>query len=267
MRLIDTSGITASKGYPLLANNPNVVVGIDFIQQGLAELFAKCAQSVSPGGNPTILEGMALSGNNISAGGVYVPALGEIFIYNGGNISGSPNTYIACSWVPNPTDTSPYQTTLSDGSQVSVHNQRTLTFAYSSTPGTGNIADFGTWVQNQVSLNTQSINELIPEAWISMSYNNSWANYGNGYSNGRFRLEGDKLVLSGAIYGGASGTSVMIMSPGWQPTNKVTVAVPVYYAGAITMGYLTILPNGTLSITYPGSITFVSLDGISIALS
>ena len=158
MKLIDLSGITLSKGYPGLANNPNVLVGLDFLQQAYRELFAKCAQSVSPTASVTILEGMILSGGAISAGGVYYN--GEIFLYNGGSISGVSSPYIACSWIPNPTDTGANQTVLSDGSQVSIHNQRTLTFTYSSIANTGNLPDYNSWVQNQVYINTGAISTL-----------------------------------------------------------------------------------------------------------
>lgn len=184
MRQIDTSGITASKGYPLLANNPNATVGLDFIQDLFTDIVTRLGIAIDNQRftNPMILNGLGLSGNTISAGAMYYTVggtAGEIFIYNGGSPSGTAGLpYIACSWIPNPTDVSPNQTVLSDGSQVSIHNQRTLTFTYSSTPG--NLPNYAVlvgssyvlqWVPTQIAVNAANIAALQAVSYIP--YRNS----------------------------------------------------------------------------------------------
>lgn len=272
MKLIDLSGISATAGYPGLANNPNVLVGLDFLQQAYKELFAKCAQMAALSGNPTILEGLVQTGNNISAGGVYYN--GEIFLCNGVTISGSPLSYIACSWIPNPTDTGSNMTVLSDSSQVSIHNQRTLAFTYSSSPNTGNLPDFNSWVPNQINLNASAIaalqntiNPLLVGAWTNLSglYTNSWSDTGNPFNVGRYRIEGKYAVLSGNISGGGNATAAFTLPVGFRPLNRCDFETACT-GSSFFSGLMTVLPTGVCTMYWPSGGPNNSLEGIRIPL-
>lgn len=282
MRIIDTSGLTATKQMPLLGNVANEsfltgdnskILGIDFLQEAYSEITTKLAQAICPSGNATILEGFSPTGSSMPAGGVYYN--GEIFIYNGGTISGSVTSYIACFINDDPNDNgtrAPY-TTLSDNSQVSIHKRRSLSFSYASGPNTGDLPDYGSWVQNQVNLNetqiasnVSAISALQGGSWQPLSglYVNSWANTGGSYYNGRYKLENGYVVLSGNMQGGVSGTICFTLPAGYRPTQRVDLNLSTNSSYA---AYITILSTGVVTVYFTSGATTFSFEGLRFPLT
>jgi hypothetical protein len=166
MKIIDTSKISAYAGYPGLGNvngvsignggNPDAMQGLDFLQQAnMDNANALSLSLASDTTKATILTGCAYSAGNISAGWVYYG--GEIFQvpaqFPGTPPYGMPNLNAAIN--NNPTDApgNPY-TVLSDGSQVSMHYQRTISLSWSSTShmtgGSGYLPDYSYWIPTRI---------------------------------------------------------------------------------------------------------------------
>ncbi len=176
MRLIDTSVITSGKQYPGLANvsgqsvgnsplhtpgDPTKFQGLDFLQQALLEMADALSRSlVSSLSVPTWLyeSTTPIGGMTYTTGYVYYN--GEVFYVPTFNSGPAPfGMKLAASLNYNPTDASPNQlTTLSDGSNVSIHNQRTITVTWSSS--SGSFPDVDTWIYTQVAQNTSAITTL-----------------------------------------------------------------------------------------------------------
>ncbi len=151
MKLIETSGISSSAGYPGLANGSGVLIGLDFMQQAALDNAAALARAVASNTvDATILTGCVLTSGTISAGWVYYG--GEIFEVPSSSVGSAPmgRPYLNASWVANPTDTGSDNTILSDGSAVSIHNTRTMTFAWTNAIDDGTLPDFQHWIPTRM---------------------------------------------------------------------------------------------------------------------
>lgn len=138
--------------------NRSVLTGLDFIQSGMRDVSTHLALALATTSNQalnngicTILWGCIKSGSNISVGAVYYN--GEVYFVPAGAITGSVTSYIGAGAIANPTD-AVTQTEMSDGSLVSVHDQRTISFQYNASADQGlignaeqvqNLPDFGEW--------------------------------------------------------------------------------------------------------------------------
>lgn len=176
MKLIDTSVLSSTKGYPGLANvggqsvgnspvhppgNPSMMEGLDFQQQALLDMVDALSKALVS--DPTKATWLYAS---YTGGGLY-PLYVTGYVYYGGEVFFVPNQsigplvypyYYAANISSNPTDngsTAPL-TTLSDGSTVSIHNQRTISFSAVSS-GTGTLPNLGDWITTQVAQNVTNI--------------------------------------------------------------------------------------------------------------
>ena len=176
MKIIDTSKVNSTRSYPGLANvngqsignggDSTKFEGLDFLQSAVKDMSVALASAVTSDlTKPCILTGCILTGASMSAGWIFVyntvAFIYEIFYVPAQTVTGS-GSYVSANINQNPTDngTSAPLTTLSDGSQVSMHNQRTITLTYNVNPNQGNVIDFGEWVPTNLVLALDNIATL-----------------------------------------------------------------------------------------------------------
>lgn len=274
MKKIDTSVVSVISGYPGLANGP-VLTGLDFIQAEIADTGNALGLALTSNNTvPCILSGCVKTGNLVSAGWIYAGGAEEIFYVPTQIIIGVPATYISVNISNNPTDVSPNQTVMSDGTLQSMHNTRTIILAYSTLPNTGALSDFGNWVQTNVTLlleNVSVINGQITNiqgtVWKGFTANsyfsNSWADTGGAYNLCRVKSENNFGVLSGNMQGGTTGTVCFTLPAGYRPAQRVDFAISTYSDyGA----YISILNTGICTIHFDSGATTFSLEGIRFPL-
>lgn len=229
MKIIDTSKVTPTADYPGLANvngqsignggTPSKFEGLDFLQQAVMDMANALSGAIlSSTLLPTILSGCGTGfTGNIGSGWVYYN--GEIFQVNAQAIGGTPNTYIAANITANPTDdgTNAPLTELSDGSTVSMHNQRTITFTYSATQNSGNMPDFGQWVYMNVNAKWGA------NTAHSLAYKNGYSSLEYTTTNAStYRLDNNGNVYVSAFFsspGSISSQTIATLPSGYAPLN------------------------------------------------
>jgi len=102
-----------------------------------------------------------------------------------------------------------------------------------------------------------------PQAWIAVSFSNSWANVA-GYNATRYRLEADGVTvrLSGAIKSGSSGTVAFTLPSGYQPANTVVLAA-WDFGNQVGNVYITIATSGAATVNYTTASPEISLEDLT----
>lgn len=100
-------------------------------------------------------------------------------------------------------------------------------------------------------------------AWTAFTYQNSWANFGSGFSTGGYYLSPDgRVYLRGVVTGGAASTVITTLPAGFRPQYRsVRCCMSSYGANRVdiqTDGTVLFLPSTSWSST-----SWLSLDGIS----
>lgn len=157
MKIIDTSVVAAGKQYPGLANvgnqsignggNPAKFQGLDFLQQSVMDMADAMAKAF-------VVDDSVATWLSIKLTGVFPSRYISGYVYYGGEVFYVPpqptypipmGMHQIANINPNPTDASPNPlTTMSDGSNVSIHNQRTISFTWVSS-GTGDLPNVSDW--------------------------------------------------------------------------------------------------------------------------
>lgn len=256
MRLIDTSVVTAGKQYPGLANvsgqsvgnspitlpgNPTAMQGLDFLQQALLDMVDALSRAmIVDATKPTVI-------SYIPLGGFFAGYTPDQYVYYHGEVFFVPSYYLlamtggggggafVANINPNPTDTSPNpQTTMSDGSQVSIHNQRTITVTWSPSGTPGNFPNVSDWkyAQNNFQCFFPTINTVGTGA-AATDYHAGWS------QNTRliYYLLGNEVT----IQGDAAFTSVGLGLIFYLPNNMwpaYDTYLPIYTSVANTFVYI-----------------------------
>ena len=249
MRLIDTSKITATSGYPGLANvagqsvgnspvtapgNPNKYEGLDFLQQALLEMVDVLVRSqIVDQTKATILATYSGGAGTI----IWVYYGGEVFYLT---YSGFPvGTYIAANITTGSIDdgTNAPLTTLSDGSTVSIHNTRIITLSGSSSPNTGSLPDFGNWLTIQKNFKWAVPNILVVEG-SGVSFATGWS-VDNRMAY--YILGNEVTVMGDATFANGAANLVFTLPVGMRPMQAFVLPCTIA-AGAYS--YIAILTNG-----------------------
>lgn len=102
---------------------------------------------------------------------------------------------------------------------------------------------------------------LAPPAWIAPTFQNSWVDYGLGYSGaGYYKDAAGTVHLQGAIKSGTVGAAAFTLPAGSRPLGSHAYAIPSGAGPAF--GVVVVAADGTVSVTV-GSNVFASLSGIS----
>ena len=268
MRLIDTSVVTAGVQYPGLANvggqsvgnypihspgNPSQMQGLDFLQQALLDMVdALCRALVIDTAVPTVISYIPVSSMlALASAPQYVYFQGEVFFVPSyeliAEIGGGG--YIA-TIESNPTDngSSAPLTTMSDGSQVSIHNQRTITISWSSTGSGGNFPLPSTWKYPQNNFQTffPTLN-IIGTGAGPQDYHTGWS------QNTRlaYYILGNQCYLIGdAAYAPSPNSYIFILPDGYRPLhNTVVVASDPGQPSGLAPLYI----NSNGQVVYPAA--------------
>lgn len=180
MKKLDTSAITDYSWMPLLANNPEGLGGIDFIQQAYVEcLRALAGFLVADSTKVTIMYGCAIviSYGTLTISDGWVFYMGELYYvpafsatYHGEYVNASINTSQYSGADP---------TTFSDGSTHKVHRQRQVSLALSTLPFGGNMPDCSTtnWYTISTNSTASAATTAVLNAWLTSTYSVFIKNY------------------------------------------------------------------------------------------
>ena len=94
------------------------------------------------------------------------------------------------------------------------------------------------------------------DAWIPVTFQNSWVNFGGGYETAAYTKDAfGNIHIKGSIKGGASGSVAFTLPANYRPLERMVYA---NYVGSVP-GYIEIDAAGNLSITGTDSTTFSSV--------
>jgi len=102
-----------------------------------------------------------------------------------------------------------------------------------------------------------------PAGWVSLPYGTGWADYGTGYSQGRYRIIGDMVELRGLVKRtSGTGTTIATLPVGYRPTRQTLFSV-ITNTGT---GRVDALATGIIKLNSGGS-GWVSLDGLAFSIA
>lgn len=105
------------------------------------------------------------------------------------------------------------------------------------------------------------LNELIilDSGWISVTFENSWVDYGSGFEPCAYRKIGDEVFLKGLMKSGTVGASAFTLPPGYRPAASNIFAIQATEVGKrIDIGV-----TGAVIIAAGATNSYVSISGIS----
>lgn len=95
--------------------------------------------------------------------------------------------------------------------------------------------------------------------WIAPSLTNSWTSL----IAPAYRLRANEVMLRGEIASGSSGTSAFTLPVGYRPATADTASpIGTGTGSAFVLGFLNISTAGAVVVSFFGSVTLVSLDGV-----
>lgn len=112
----------------------------------------------------------------------------------------------------------------------------------------------GTWKQTGSG--------FVDTGWTTVTYSNSWVDYGSGYSSVGYRKVGSRVFLRGAMKSGTVGSAAFTLPTGYRPTGNIGVAVYSNNGSGSVEAVLTITSAGVATPTF-GSNVFFSVDNVS----
>lgn len=254
MKIIDTSVVSATKGYPGLSNvnnesitggDPTKMLGLDFLQQNVLDMVdAICRGMIVDPTKPTVIAMFPLS--SMFAGvapAQYVYYNGEVFFVPSYLEAIALGGYQIANLEPNPTDngsTAP-QTVMSDGSTVSIHNQRTVTVT-SVTSGTGNFPAPNTWLYPQQNFKCFAPVINVVGAGGQPAYAAGWS----ASTKLVFYILGNEVTIQGdASWGIGASPLIFTLPTGYRPPQDL------YFQ--VTGGETIALPGTSGAVNYLGS--------------
>lgn len=96
--------------------------------------------------------------------------------------------------------------------------------------------------------------------WTAPTLQNSWVNYGAGFSDAGYRKDATGMVyLRGLIKSGTIGAAALTLPVGFRPSSLLLVGTISNDA----IGRIQIASSGTVTPTAPSNNAWVSLDGIT----
>jgi hypothetical protein len=100
---------------------------------------------------------------------------------------------------------------------------------------------------------------IAQEAWISPTFQNSWANYGEWETAGYYKDKEGVVHLKGLVTGGTVGAIIFTLPAGYRPSAGKHIAT-VAAGNACT---LQIMPDGTILTYSTCGNSWITLDNIS----
>lgn len=101
---------------------------------------------------------------------------------------------------------------------------------------------------------------VADSGWISVTFQNGWADFGPGYSTGQYRKIGNRVSLKGMVKNGTMGSPIFTLPSAYRPANSELVQFPVASNDAFGIVYI----NGSGGvISNVGSNVWVALTGIT----
>jgi hypothetical protein len=111
---------------------------------------------------------------------------------------------------------------------------------------------------------------LVQSAGVYININsfvNSWGNYGSGFNSGSYTLDFlGNVRLRGAISGGSSGTIAFTLPSGYIPPASCYFITYSNDTSAHT-GRILIDSSGNVTVSFTGTTTYVSLEGIVFSVN
>ena len=106
--------------------------------------------------------------------------------------------------------------------------------------------------------------QVAAATWTAVSsFSNSWANYGSGFANAAYMIDGHGTVhLRGMIKSGTVGSSAFTLPSGYRPA--ATTLCSTISNGAV--GRVDVKTDGTVVPSAPSSNAWVSLEGIVFSI-
>jgi hypothetical protein len=102
--------------------------------------------------------------------------------------------------------------------------------------------------------------------WIAVlggvGFQNSWVNYGSGYSSAAYRLTGNVVRITGTVKSGAAGSVIFTLPSGFRPTVGYVQNASAVFTTAVSYGYITIgtVGAGTIVGNYNDSLSALSFE-------
>jgi hypothetical protein len=102
-------------------------------------------------------------------------------------------------------------------------------------------------------------------AWSAPTLQNSWVNFGGGFTNAGYRLNGTTVLVRGTIKNGTitSGTLLFTLPAGYRPTATHEL---VGYASGGTTWMAQIATNGQVTIGNGGNAAGITMDGMTFSV-
>ena len=214
--------------------------GLDFQQQSFKELIDALVRCLVIDTTKATVLGYITAPVLGTTGAGWVYYGGEVFYFESQNAAIGGGQYLAAAISANPTDVA-IQTELSDGSLVSIHDQRTITFTPTNGSSSDPFLNMANWVQlgqNCIYLTPPAINVV------------SAGDFGSGWSpNNRlmYYLLGNEITIQGDANWTGSGTLIFTLPAGYRPAYQLTFPIIEIQSGW-TIGVIQIATNGQVTL-------------------
>jgi hypothetical protein len=95
--------------------------------------------------------------------------------------------------------------------------------------------------------------------WTNVTFQNGWSNFGGGYANMQYRINGDNVELRGVVVGGTNPAVAFTLPVGFRPPLSLQFTGSV--GGTPSLASITVASNGEVTILSSVAPTSVSVLG------